>query len=912
MENNIRMLEVEGAADRAGIYYTCINSYLSAEEAAYIVNDSKSRIVVTSAAKRDVATQLPALCPGVERWLMVDSDAPEAPFEAYEEVVAKYPSEPIADEQLGAAMLYSSGTTGRPKGILRPLPEIHPGTPLPVMDFVKGMFGFREGMHYLSPAPLYHSAPQASLAVALRLGATSVIMERFDPAQYLDLVAKHRITHSQLVPTMFTRMLKLPEDVRRTADVSSLERVVHAAAPCPVPVKEQMIEWWGPIIVEYYGATEAHGFTYCDSEEWLAHKGTVGKAVLGEVLILDDDGSAQPTGQPGTVWFRGATNFEYFNDPEKTAESRDASGDMSSVGDVGYLDEDGYLYLTDRKTYMIISGGVNIYPQETENLLITHPKVMDAAVIGVPNDDLGEEVKAVVQVMEGVETGTDAGAGADRVLQGAPGELQGAAIDRLRSRIAPPTDRQALQAPPAATSTGKATAPGSCDAVNGGRRRRHRCGGDGHVDRARTRETRVRGRPWSTRVPARVRGRRASSSAIIRFSYSTWDGVVTSWESMFHWQDWADHLGAVDDAGMASFFRTGMVVLDYPGNNREAVAGAVRPRRHPVRGVGRRRACSRDCLRSTSRGSGRLGCRRTSCSGEHRASSSGAYFTPDAGFVDDPQLAAHNLMVAAIAHGAVFRFRDAVTVERHCGPVTGVELAGGERLDAPIVVNAAGPHSARVNELAGVLDDFTITTRPLRQEVHVAEAPARVHRRRSAAWSSPTAISARTSVRIPGGTVIVSGVEAECDPMVWVDDPDDFDEYPTAEMWEAHVYRLARRLPALEVPSRPRGSGRALRRHRRLDPDLRPYRARRLLRRHRHERQPVQERADGRRADGGAGRCVRAGPRSRRRAGTGPVPTHRLHDRPRPLLPQAAAERGQQHERVGLTVQAWVQPEPLV
>jgi long-chain acyl-CoA synthetase len=405
MENNPRMLECEGAAERTGLYYTCINSYLSPDEVAYIVNDSQAQVVVTSAGKRDVAVQLPERCPAVKRWLMVDGVADG--FEPYEEVVAAYPAEPVADEQLGAAMLYSSGTTGQPKGILRPLPEMHPGDPLPLMEFVKLMFGFREGMTYLSPAPLYHSAPQASVSASIRLGGTAIIMERFDPEQYLQLVERHRVTHSQLVPTMFSRMLKLPEEVRGRYDLSSLERIVHAAAPCPVPVKEQMIEWWGPIIVEYYGATEANGFTFCDSEQWLAHKGTVGKPILGEVVILDDEGNELPTGTPGIVWFRGATSFEYFNDPAKTAASRNATGDASTVGDVGYLDDDGYLYLTDRKSYMIISGGVNIYPQETENLLVTHPKVMDAAVLGVPNDDLGEEVKAVVQPVPGVEPGPD-------------------------------------------------------------------------------------------------------------------------------------------------------------------------------------------------------------------------------------------------------------------------------------------------------------------------------------------------------------------------------------------------------------------------------------------------------------------------------------------------------------------------
>ena len=408
MENTPRLLECEGAAERTGLYFTCINSYLAAEEVAYIVDDCLAKVVITTGAKRAVAAQLPALCPNVERWLMVDTDGePEAGFETYEEVAAGYPVTNIDDEQLGLAMLYSSGTTGRPKGILRPMSESGPDLPLSAFAGLMALWRFRPGMTYLSPAPLYHSAPQASVAISLRLGATAVIMEHFDPAQYLELVGKHRVTHSQLVPTMFSRMLKLPEDVRAAADVSSLEAIVHAAAPCPVPVKEQMIEWWGPILIEYYAATEGHGFTFCDSAQWLAHRGTVGRCVAGELLILDEDNNPCPTGTPGTVWFRGSTQFEYFNDPVKTAESRDATGTASTVGDVGYVDEEGYLYLTDRKTYMIISGGVNIYPQECENLLLTHPMVADAAVFGAPNEDLGEEVKAVVQLAPGLAPGPE-------------------------------------------------------------------------------------------------------------------------------------------------------------------------------------------------------------------------------------------------------------------------------------------------------------------------------------------------------------------------------------------------------------------------------------------------------------------------------------------------------------------------
>ncbi len=400
MENSIRMLEIEAAAERTGLYFTLINTYLAPDEVAYIVTNSRSRMLFSSAARRPVAQAAAANCPDLERMLITGPGQPPAGWESYEAAIAPYPTDPVPDESLGAAMLYSSGTTGQPKGILRALPTSAPSEPLPVMDFVGAMFGFRPGMTYLNPAPLYHSAPAASVSAALRLGATTVVMDHFDAQQWLALVERHRVTHCQLVPVMFTRLLRLPEDVRTRYDVSSLECIVHAAAPCPVHVKQAMIDWLGPIITEYYSATEAHGFTFCDSAQWLAHPGTVGRPILGELLILDDDGKQCPPGVDGTIWFRGATAFEYFEDPVKTAESRSADGQASSVGDVGHVDEDGYLYLTDRKTYMIISGGVNIYPQETENLLAAHPAVLDVAVIGVPNEDLGEEVKAVVQLAD--------------------------------------------------------------------------------------------------------------------------------------------------------------------------------------------------------------------------------------------------------------------------------------------------------------------------------------------------------------------------------------------------------------------------------------------------------------------------------------------------------------------------------
>ena len=410
MENNARYLEVNGAGERSGLYYTCVNSYLKADELAYILDNSESQVLVTSQSRREIALAALARSPRVRLCLVVDGPGEGDRIRNLDEACAGMPDTPIADEALGAAMLYSSGTTGRPKGVLRPLPPNPPSEPLPLFAFLRKLWRYRPGMVYLSPAPLYHAAPQAAVALAVREGATTIIMEHFDPQAYLELIERYRVTHSQLVPTMFSRMLKLPAEIRQRNDLSSLEVAIHAAAPCPPQVKEQMIAWWGPIIHEYYGATEGLGFTACDSAEWLAHRGSVGKVMLGDLHVLDADMLPMPKGEPGEIWFKTATPFEYFNDPARTAETRSADGTMSTVGDIGYVDDDGFLYLTDRSTFMIISGGVNIYPQECENLLITHPKVADAAVFGVPNADLGEEVKAVVQVMPGVEADDALGA----------------------------------------------------------------------------------------------------------------------------------------------------------------------------------------------------------------------------------------------------------------------------------------------------------------------------------------------------------------------------------------------------------------------------------------------------------------------------------------------------------------------
>ena len=407
MENNAHYVECCAAGERSGLYFTCINSYLTPDEVAYIVNNSESRVLIFSEEKRAVATEALKQCPNVEVAVIVDGPGDGAAIHNLGEATKGLPATPIPDEWLGTSMLYSSGTTGRPKGILRQLPEQPPAEQLPAFDFITKMWRYREGMTYLSPAPLYHSAPNGAVAFTIRVGGTAIIMERFDPEHYLQLVERYRPTHSQLVPTMFWRMLKLPEAVRKKYDVSSLEVAIHAAAPCPVQVKEQMIDWWGPILLEYYSATELLGFAVCDSEQWLSHRGTVGEVVAGEVYVLDENMQPVAKGEPGTLWFKTMSEFAYFNDPVKTTESRSPDGTMTTVGDVGYVDDDGYLYLTDRSTFMIISGGVNIYPQESENLLITHPKVADAAVFGVPNEDLGEEVKAVVQPMPGVVDGQE-------------------------------------------------------------------------------------------------------------------------------------------------------------------------------------------------------------------------------------------------------------------------------------------------------------------------------------------------------------------------------------------------------------------------------------------------------------------------------------------------------------------------
>lgn len=395
LENHPAFLQVTWAAHRAGLYYTAISHRLQADEIAYIVNDCGARVLVSSTAQWPVIEKLQGRIAGVEAQFLVDGEREN--FQDLNAAIATLPVTPIADETSGADMLYSSGTTGKPKGIKVPLPNVPLGTPTPLFNLLQALYMTPgKEMRYLSPAPLYHAAPLRYCMNFLATGSTCVIMEKFEPEQYLQLVQQYRITHSQLVPTMFVRMLKLPEEVRSRYDLGCLVCAVHAAAPCPVQVKEQMLAWWGPIIHEYYAGTEGMGFCTIGPQEWLSHKGSVGRAILGEVKIVDDADHELPPGKIGTVYFANGLPFEYHNDPAKTRSSTNSKG-WTTLGDVGYLDAEGYLYLTDRKAYMIISGGVNIYPQEAEDVLITHPKVADVAVFGVPNEEFGEEVKAVVQ-----------------------------------------------------------------------------------------------------------------------------------------------------------------------------------------------------------------------------------------------------------------------------------------------------------------------------------------------------------------------------------------------------------------------------------------------------------------------------------------------------------------------------------
>jgi long-chain acyl-CoA synthetase len=406
MDNNPRYYEVLWAAQRAGLRFTCVSSKLTVAEVEYIVGDSGAKALIVSPAVADVALALAPNIPGVNLFMV---QAAEGPYDSFEAARAAMPATPIDDESAGSPMLYSSGTTGRPKGVRRAALNDGPqpiDAPNALGQIGQAFFGYEPDMIYLSPAPLYHAAPLGWSMAVQAIGGTVILMERFDAEAALAAIERYKVTCAQWVPTHFVRMLKLPPETRARYDVSSLKRVFHAAAPCPVPVKAAMIDWWGPIVQEYYAGTEANGFCVITAAEWLNKKGSVGRAILGELKICDEAGEPVPPRTEGVVYFAGGNGFEYHNDPVKTAESRNQHG-WTTLGDVGWVDEDGYLFLTDRKSFMIISGGVNIYPQEIENLLIGHPKVTDVAVVGVPHEEMGEEVVAVIQPADWGEVGED-------------------------------------------------------------------------------------------------------------------------------------------------------------------------------------------------------------------------------------------------------------------------------------------------------------------------------------------------------------------------------------------------------------------------------------------------------------------------------------------------------------------------
>lgn len=397
IENDPMFLEICCGAGRAGLYFTAISTALREAEASYIINDCAARIYICSVKYAERGQAIRRLLHGDVLCLSVGGSIPG--FEPLEELLRNMPARQIDDEAKGQDLLYSSGTTGRPKGVKIELtgepPEVLSDNAIAVMM----LYRYSRETVYLSPAPLYHAAPLRFNLITIAGGGTTVIMRKFDPEFALECIEKYVCTHSQWVPTMFVRMLKLHPETRAAYDVSSMQVAIHASAPCPVPVKEQMIDWWGEVLYEFYAGSEGNGFCAIGPVDWLEHRGSVGRPLFGAVHIVNDAGEELGPNETGAIYFSGGTDFEYLNDADKTRTAYNEKG-WSTLGDVGHVDEHGYLYLTDRKAYMIISGGVNVYPQETENVLIMHPVVADVAVFGVPDEDLGEQVKAVVQLRD--------------------------------------------------------------------------------------------------------------------------------------------------------------------------------------------------------------------------------------------------------------------------------------------------------------------------------------------------------------------------------------------------------------------------------------------------------------------------------------------------------------------------------
>ncbi|WP_054815009.1 acyl-CoA synthetase [Nocardia arizonensis] len=401
MGNRPEFLETCWAAQRSGLYYTPVNWHLTKEEASYVTDDCGARVLVAGDEIGDLAAQVLADCPRVETAMMAGS--PRTGFLDHSSIAARNEPDSVHEEREGYYFFYSSGTTGRPKGI-EPTHSFPPfGKGLRLDHMLPSAYGVGADSVYLCPAPLYHAAPLGWSLGFQRHGGTVVVMESFDPVECLRAIERYGVTHAQFVPTMFVRMLKLPARQRDGFDLSSLKVIVHAGAPCPTSVKREMIDWLGPKLIEYYAGSEGGGMTMITAKEWLAKPGSVGKATYGTIHVLDDDGVELPAGEVGTVYFSGAEGFSYHNDAAKTAASRNSAG-WHTIGDLGHLDADGYLYLSDRRNDLIISGGVNIYPQEVEGAIIMHPAVADVAVVGIDDPEMGQSVHAVVEPAPGVVT----------------------------------------------------------------------------------------------------------------------------------------------------------------------------------------------------------------------------------------------------------------------------------------------------------------------------------------------------------------------------------------------------------------------------------------------------------------------------------------------------------------------------
>jgi long-chain acyl-CoA synthetase len=396
IENHVRYPELMWGAKNSGIRYVAVSTHLNGADAAYVIGDCGATLLVSSKACATLAVEAIAGLTDLPTLLMIDGAV--EPFQSYEALLSDQPDAPITGRMRGPSMLYSSGTTGRPKGVRTDFPEVPPETPPQRLAMLIEQYGFGPGTVFVNPGPYYHAAPGRMMVSIHRTGGTVLGFRAFDPESVIRAIDDFGGTHGFFVPTMFGRMLALPKAIRDDAKTATMQHAIHGAAPCPQHVKRAMIEWWGPVISELYGGTEAFGHSFITSEEWLAHPGSVGRPAKGCTLrITGRDGKEVSVGEQGRIMMKNGMNVAYHGDAAKSAALYDETG-FASLGDIGYVDAEGYLYLTDRESHMIIVGGVNVYPQEAENILLEHPVIADVAVIGVPDADMGEAIRAIVQL----------------------------------------------------------------------------------------------------------------------------------------------------------------------------------------------------------------------------------------------------------------------------------------------------------------------------------------------------------------------------------------------------------------------------------------------------------------------------------------------------------------------------------